>query len=265
MLDTWFSSGLWPFSVFGWPDEESADLKRFYPNSVLETGWDILFFWVARMVMLGLKLTGKVPFKQVFCHAMVRDAHGRKMSKSLGNVVDPVDVIQGISLEQLNASLHGTNLDPREIEKAIAGQKKDFPLGIPECGTDALRFALCAYTSTGRDINLDILRVEGYRKFCNKLWNATRFALAKLDQSGLKQEDSFGSSLPERWILSRLNYAVVTMNQAFAQRNFTLATTTIYNFWLYELCDVFIVSWHFYFNRNMTRNLRNLWENNQDF
>lgn len=133
--------------------------------------------------MLGIKLTGKPPFSQVFCHAMIRDAHGRKMSKSLGNVIDPVNVIEGISLEALHQTLYTGNLDPREIEKAIAGQKADFPNGIPECGSDALRFALCAYTSTGRDINLDILRLEGYRKFCNKLWNATRFALMKLGEN----------------------------------------------------------------------------------
>ena len=181
VLDTWFSSGLWPFSIMGWP-HKTKDLDLFYPNSLLETGWDILFFWVARMVMLGIKLTGQVPFKKVFCHAMVRDAHGRKMSKSLGNVIDPLDVIQGISLQGLHDHLLNGNLDPREVEKAIQGQKTDFPNGIPECGTDALRFTLLAYTSSGRDINLDILRVDGYRKFCNKLWNATRFALLKLGQ-----------------------------------------------------------------------------------
>ena len=179
VLDTWFSSGLWPFSIMGWP-EKTPDFDHFYPNTLLETGWDILFFWVARMVMLGLKLTGKIPFSNVFCHAMVRDAHGRKMSKSLGNVIDPLDVISGISLEELQARLLIGNLDPREVKKAQQGQKQDFPNGIPECGADALRFTLLAYTSSGRDINLDILRVDGYRKFCNKLWNATRFALLKL-------------------------------------------------------------------------------------
>ncbi|CAG8780143.1 17420_t:CDS:2, partial [Racocetra fulgida] len=132
-------------------DPDTDDLANFYPTSLLETGWDILFFWVARMVMLGIKLTGQVPFGEVFCHAMIRDAHGRKMSKSLGNVIDPVDVIEGISLEKLHAKLYEGNLDKREIEKATAGQKADYPNGIPECGTDALRFALCAYTSTAND------------------------------------------------------------------------------------------------------------------
>ena len=181
VLDTWFSSGLWPFSTLGWPDEHMEDLKRYYPTSLLETGWDILFFWVARMCLLGVYLTGKMPFKEVYCHAMIRDAHGRKMSKSLGNVIDPLDVIHGVSLETLHSKLEEGNLDDKEVTKAKAGQKKDFPKGIPQCGTDALRFALCAYSGGGRDINLDILRVEGYRKFCNKVFNATRFAMLKLD------------------------------------------------------------------------------------
>ena len=132
--------------------------------------------------MMGVHLTGKVPFPEVYCHAMIRDAHGRKMSKSLGNVIDPVDVIQGLALEDLHLKLLEGNLDEREITKAKQGQKKDFPKGIPQCGTDALRFALCAYTSGGRDINLEILRVEGYRKFCNKLWNATKFAMLKFEE-----------------------------------------------------------------------------------
>ncbi|KXN70508.1 valyl-tRNA synthetase, partial [Conidiobolus coronatus NRRL 28638] len=242
VLDTWFSSGLWPFSILGWP-EKTPDFEKFYPTSLLETGWDILFFWVARMVMLGIKLTGKIPFSEVFCHAMIRDAHGRKMSKSLGNVIDPVDVIEGISLEALHHKLTLGNLDPREIEKASKGQKADFPKGIPECGTDALRFALCAYTSGGRDINLDIQRVHGYRKFCNKLWNATRFALMKLDSNFTPRASANPTgkeSLVEKWILHKLNQAVIETNQALAERNFMNATNSVYNFWLYEVCDVFL-------------------------
>ncbi|KAG7207193.1 hypothetical protein KM043_008878 [Ampulex compressa] len=179
VLDTWFSSALFPFAIFGWPDE-TKELKAFYPGTLLETGHDILFFWVARMVFLGQKLLGRLPFREVYLHAMVRDAHGRKMSKSLGNVIDPMDVITGINLEDLHKQLVDSNLDPRELQQAIEGQKRDYPQGIPECGTDALRFALCAYTSQGRDINLDILRVQGYRFFCNKIWNATKFALMYL-------------------------------------------------------------------------------------
>ncbi|KAJ7377422.1 Valine--tRNA ligase [Desmophyllum pertusum] len=243
VLDTWFSSGLFPFSIFGWPDE-TEDYKVFYPGTLLETGHDILFFWIARMVKLGLKLTGQLPFTEVFLHAMVRDAHGRKMSKSLGNVIDPVDVIKGVSLEDLYLQLENSNLDPREVERAKKGQKEDYPEGIPECGTDALRFALCAYTAQGRDINLDVLRVQGYRHFCNKLWNATKFALSGLGSDfkpNIKPE-LIGNETPEdRWILSRLSYAEKTANEGFRNYDFPSATTAIYNFWLYELCDVYLV------------------------
>ncbi|KAL1742991.1 tRNA synthetases class I-domain-containing protein [Schizophyllum fasciatum] len=242
VLDTWFSSGLWPFSIMGWP-EETSDFRNFYPSSVLETGWDIIFFWVARMVMLGLKLTDQMPFREVYCHAMIRDAHGRKMSKSLGNVIDPLDVIQGCELEKLHAQLLEGNLDEKEIKKAKEGQKKDFPKGIPQCGTDALRFALCAYSAGGRDINLEILRVEGYRKFCNKIFNATKFAMLKLDESFVPQpvaKPTGKESLVERWILHKLNDAAKELNAHMADRNFMMATTAAYNFWLYELCDVYI-------------------------
>ncbi|KAF9076843.1 tRNA synthetases class I-domain-containing protein [Rhodocollybia butyracea] len=242
VLDTWFSSGLWPFSILGWP-EKTFDFEKFYPTSLLETGWDILFFWVARMVMLGIKLTGEVPFKEVYCHAMIRDAHGRKMSKSLGNVIDPIDVIQGLPLEALHEKLYEGNLDEKEIAKAKAGQKKDFPKGIPQCGTDALRFALCAYSGGGRDINLEILRVEGYRKFCNKVFNATKFAMLKLEESFVPQpqaKPTGNESLVEQWILHKLNVAATEINIQLAERNFMSATNAVYNFWLYELCDVYI-------------------------
>ncbi|KAJ2052966.1 valine--tRNA ligase [Coemansia sp. S16] len=242
VLDTWFSSGLWPFAVLGWP-ENTDDFKKYYPTSLLETGWDILFFWVARMVMLGIYLTGEVPFRKVFCHALVRDAQGRKMSKSLGNVIDPIDVIEGISLEQLHARLEAGNIDPREVKKAKLGQSKDYPDGIPECGTDALRFTLCAYTSSGRDMNLNVMRVDGYRKFCNKLWNATRFALMKLGEDFVPSTDAAltgHESLAERWILHRLNVAARNASSALTDMNFMAATTAVHSFWLYELCDVYI-------------------------
>ncbi|KAJ2142278.1 valine--tRNA ligase [Coemansia sp. RSA 451] len=242
VLDTWFSSGLWPFALMGWPDN-TDDFEKYYPTSLLETGNDILFFWVARMVMLGMHLTGKVPFAKVFCHAMIRDANGRKMSKSLGNVIDPIDVIQGISLDDLHAKLESGNLDPREVSKAKEGQVKDFPEGIPECGTDALRFALCAYPLASSDIKLDIQRVDGYRKFCNKLWNATRFALMKLGDDFVPQAEAQltgRESLAELWILHRLNVAIRDVNAALADMNFMVATTAIYGFWLNELCDIFI-------------------------
>ena len=245
VLDTWFSSGLFPFSVFGWPDE-TPDLAEFHPTSLLETGHDILFFWVARMVMMGMKLTGKVPFKQVYLHAMVRDAHGRKMSKSLGNVIDPLHVIEGIDLAALNETLVGGNLDEKERKKAQAGQKADFPDGIPECGTDAMRFALVSYTAQGRDINLDVLRVVSYRHWCNKLWNATKFAMMNLGDEYVPPADFNATfdvqSLPlaAKWVLSRLNATCASTNAGMEVYDFNTATNSVYAFWQYELCDVYI-------------------------
>ncbi|XP_065342527.1 valine--tRNA ligase isoform X2 [Cloeon dipterum] len=241
VLDTWFSSGLFPFSVMGWP-EKTQDLELFYPNSLLETGHDIIFFWVARMVFFGQRLLGKLPFKEVFLHSMVRDAHGRKMSKSLGNVIDPMDVITGISLEDLHKTLEGSNLDPKEIDKAKAGQKQDYPNGIPECGADAMRFALCAYLGQGRDINLDILRVQGYRFFCNKLWNAAKFSLSHFssDFKPVAEIKSLSLSSIDRWMLSRVAYAVETCQKGFESYDFPAATTACYNLWLYDLCDVYL-------------------------
>ena len=247
VLDTWFSSGLFPFSAFEWP-ESTADLAKFFPTTLLETGYDILFFWVARMVMMSVMLQdGKVPFTNVMLHAMVRDAHGRKMSKSLGNVIDPVDVIEGITLPELHEKLLHGNLSAAEVEKARAGQKADFPNGIAECGTDAMRFALCAYTSQGRDINLDINRVIGYRNFCNKLWNAVRFALTKLGKdfvpapSDPKRDVAAhpAASPVDKWILSRLATAVRDTNAGFEAYDLAAATTAVYSFWLYDLCDVY--------------------------
>jgi len=247
VLDTWFSSALFPFSTMGWP-KKTQDLELFYPNSLLETGHDILFFWVARMVFFGQKLMGKLPFKQIYLHAMVRDAHGRKMSKSLGNVIDPMDVILGVTLKELNAQLdENSNLDPKEVAKAKAGQKQDYPTGIPECGVDALRFGLCAYTAQGRDINLDVLRINGYRNFCNKLWNATKFALYNLGKdfkpyTSIKvlQGKISSLSLVDKWMLSQVSTAVKECNAAFEEFNFPRATTALYNLWWYQICDVYL-------------------------
>lgn len=245
VLDTWFSSGLFPFSVFGWPDK-TQDLDMFYPNTLLETGHDILFFWVARMVMLGWQLTGTLPFKEVYLHAMIRDAYGRKMSKSLGNMIDPLDVITGIPLSGLNKRLDEYNLPQVEYDKAKKGQKEMYPEGMPECGVDALRFALCAYTQQGRDMNLDVLRIQGYRHFCNKLWNATKFAMLNFAQEFVPEENlekTLGIALPmDYWILSRLSAATVASNEGFQTYEFPKATTAIYNFWLYDLCDVYLES-----------------------
>ena len=246
VLDTWFSSGLFPFSSFGWPDEDAeSEMSAFYPTTLLETGHDIIFFWVARMVMFGQTLTGKLPFSTVFLHPMVRDKYGRKMSKSLGNVVDPLQVIEGSTLKELLAKVSGSNVAPTEIARATEATRTEFPAGIPECGADALRFGLLAYLVQTRDVNLDVGRVVGYRNFCNKLWNAARFALAKLGDDftptaeGLAAARAAGVTA-DAWILSRLDRAVETVNTAFASYAFADAVTAAYNFWLYDLCDVYL-------------------------
>jgi valyl-tRNA synthetase len=210
---------------------------------MLETGWDILFFWVARMVMLGIKLTGKIPFQEVYCHPLVRDAQGRKMSKSLGNVIDPIEVIEGSTLEALHAKLDSGNLDPKEIARAKTDQKKIFPFGIPECGTDALRFGLCGLVTGGRDLNLNVMQIKGHRQFVNKFYQATRFALMNYGdyvpaESGKK---SGKETLVERWILHRFNEAAKTANEGLEAREFHKSTNAIYVYWLYQLCDVYIV------------------------
>ncbi|GMH26346.1 hypothetical protein Nepgr_028189 [Nepenthes gracilis] len=241
VLDTWFSSGLFPLSVLDWPDE-TENLRKFYPTSVLETGHDILFFWVARMVMLNTKLSGDVPFRKVYLHPMIRDAHGRKMSKSLGNVIDPLEVINGISLEDLHKRLEQGNLDPAELDVAKEGQKKDFPNGIAECGADALRFALVSYTAQSDKINLDIQRVVGYRQWCNKLWNATRFALSNLGDEYTPSPNVVPDIMPFscQWILSVLNKAIDKTVSSLEAFEFSDAATAVYSWWQFQLCDVFI-------------------------
>ena len=244
VLDTWFSSGLFPFSVFGWPNE-TDDLKAFFPTTLLETGHDILFFWVARMVMMSLELTDKLPFRQVYLHAMIRDKYGRKMSKSLGNVIDPLEVINGCTLEEMLEKIRHGNLDRSEVEKASQGKRQDFPDGIPMCGTDALRFGLLAYTIQGININLDIQRVIGYRNFCNKLWNAVKFGLMNLEGFSATQEeieklDVKTLALRDQWILSKLSQTAAACNKSFEEYEFANVTTQTYNFWLYTLCDRYL-------------------------
>ncbi|CDF38815.1 unnamed protein product [Chondrus crispus] len=244
VLDTWFSSGLFPFSVFGWP-EKTKDLEAFYPTTLLETGHDILFFWVARMVMMGIGLTGKLPFKTVLLHSLVRDKKGRKMSKSLGNVIDPLEVINGATLNELSEKIKKSNLPAKEIQRAIADQKEDYPGGIPECGADALRIGLLAYMTQGGDINLDVARVIGYRNFCNKLWNATKFALGNLEKdfvfsnNGLQGAIELGETL-DLWILSRLNATCAEVNDAFVAYNLGDAVSIAYRFWMSELCGIYL-------------------------
>ncbi|XP_055453013.1 valine--tRNA ligase, mitochondrial [Psammomys obesus] len=241
VLDTWFSSALFPFSALGWP-QETPDLARFYPLSLLETGGDLLLFWVGRMVMLGTQLTGQLPFRKVLLHSMVRDGQGRKMSKSLGNVLDPRDVISGQELQVLQAKLTEGNLDPGELAIAAAAQRKDFPHGIPECGTDALRFALCSHGILGGDLHLSVSEVLNYRHFCNKLWNALRFILRALGEGFVPQppETVSPSSAVDAWILSRLACAAQGCERGFLSRELSLATHTLYHFWLHSLCDVYL-------------------------
>ena len=216
MLDTWFSSGLFPFATLGWPDVEHPDFKAFFPGDLLETGGDIIFFWVARMVMMSLCLCDKLPFKYIFLHPMVRDEKGQKMSKSKGNVIDPLEVMDGCTLDALISKITDSNLPEGEIKEATIEKKKKFPTGIPECGTDALRFGLLSYMIQS-SINLDVQRVVGYRQFCNKLWNIVKFALTNFPVGFVPEEhgpDTAGMklSLADKWILTRLSKAVDNTN-----------------------------------------------------
>uniref|UniRef100_A0AAR2LJX7 Valine--tRNA ligase, mitochondrial n=1 Tax=Pygocentrus nattereri TaxID=42514 RepID=A0AAR2LJX7_PYGNA len=238
VLDTWFSSGLFPFAMLGWP-EQTEDLKQFYPNTMLETGNDLIFFWVARMVMLGTELTGQLPFKQVLFHSLVRDKHGRKMSKSLGNVIDPLDVISGVSLERLQEKVMEGNLDPREKAVAMEAQRKDFPNGIPECGTDALRFALCSYKAQGEDISLSVSQVLSCRHFCNKMWQTVRFTLGFTNQKILP---TVSCGQIDKWICSCLYSTVEQCERGFESYELHTVTSALHSFWLHSLCDVYLVS-----------------------
>uniref|UniRef100_A0A7S2RR09 Valine--tRNA ligase, mitochondrial n=1 Tax=Mucochytrium quahogii TaxID=96639 RepID=A0A7S2RR09_9STRA len=252
VLDTWFSSGLFPFSTFGWAtgtEQGAKELEAFFPGTLLETGHDILFFWVARMVMMSLQLMKKLPFETVYLHAMVRDKYGRKMSKSLGNVIDPISVIEGITLEDLHKTLYNGNLPEKEIEKAKEGQKLDYPDGIPECGADALRFGLLAYTVQGRDVNLDINRVGAYRRFCNKLWQVTKFMMMNIGESFAPSPTFLqdvvsgqvqGISMRDRWILNRLSHTAAACNKGMENYEFASCTTALNNFYLDNLCDVYV-------------------------
>lgn len=244
VLDTWFSSGLFPFSVFGWPNE-TEDMDAFFPTSMLETGHDILFFWVARMVMMSLGLTGKLPFKTILLHSLVRDKKGRKMSKSLGNVIDPLEVINGASLKSLSEKLLNSNLGQNETERAKADHKEDYPDGIPECGADSLRIGLLAYMTQAGDINLDVQRVIGYRNFGNKLWQATRFAISNLGIEFQFSKDALEMAIQREspldlWILSRLNETCKGVNDAFDSHRIGDAVHIAYKFWMNELCAVYL-------------------------
>ncbi|XP_068188324.1 valine--tRNA ligase, mitochondrial [Antennarius striatus] len=242
VLDTWFSSALFPFAMLGWPDE-TPDLQRFYPNSILETGSDLIFFWAARMVMLGSALTGRLPFKQILLHPLVRDKHGRKMSKSLGNVIDPLDIIHGVPLEKLLEKVVEGNLDPREQLVALEAQRTDFPDGIPECGTDALRFALCSNSIQGDAISLSVSQVLTCRNFCNKMWQTLRFTLGALEDNptpltSLDQIRPVG--VMDQWICSRLFSTVEHCERHLQAYELHSAASSLQAFWVHSLCDVYL-------------------------
>jgi valyl-tRNA synthetase len=240
VLDTWFSSALWPFSSLGWP-EKTSDLEQFYPTSVLFTGFDIIFFWVARMIMMGLKFTGKIPFHHIVITGLICDSEGKKMSKSKGNVLDPIDIIDGISLHDL-LKKRTSNLMINSVKDKITKQtQKDYPNGIPAFGADALRFTFCSLASQSRQVRFDLNRVDGYRNFCNKLWNAARFVLLSTKEDSNDFDDgAFQYSSADEWILSSLQTTIGRCHEHLAQYRFDLLANELYDFVWHEYCDWYL-------------------------
>ena len=240
VLDTWFSSALWPFSTMGWP-KDTNELNKYYPTSVLVTGFDIIFFWVARMMMMGLKFLDKVPFKTIYIHGLVRDSEGKKMSKSIGNVIDPIDIIDGIKLEDLKEKRITGMMQPKQQQQVIKKTEKEFPEGIKPYGADALRFCFCALASTGRDINFDLQRIEGYRNFCNKLWNASRFVFITTDKHQYDQKIVFEKlSNYEKYLMINLDKLVTEYKKHCTNYRFDLMASSLYSFIWNEYCDWFL-------------------------
>ena len=240
VLDTWFSSALWPFATMGWP-EETPDLETFVPSSVLVTGFDIIFFWVARMIMMTKKFTGKIPFKDIYITGLIRDENGDKMSKSKGNVLDPIDLIDGIDIESLVTKRTAGMMQPQLAEKIAKRTRKQFPDGIQAYGTDALRFTFAAMASTSRDINFDMARVEGYRNFCNKIWNASRFVLMNTEEHDTGHDGGeMVLSMADRWIWAKFQQTLVEFEKALEDYRFDIAAQTVYEFTWNQFCDWYL-------------------------